>query len=193
MLRAGIDRFVAEIEHGRDILRASSRDAGTTLEAVARELLRLLGEERDVLRIVWRELDQFPDLQERVGRDRIQSGYQAAARWVGEQVAAGRLTADDPDATAVVLMSSVTMYRVLEALFGEPPGRISDERFLRAWLAIAAHGVLPREGGPVPSQPCAEPADKTPRRARNKQGAGKKSPARAKPRLPVAERDRTRS
>jgi AcrR family transcriptional regulator len=142
VLRAGIDRFVEDIERGRKVLRASSRDAGTTLEAVGRELLRLLGEERDALRIVWRELDQFPDLQARVGRERIQYGYQSAAAWVREQVAAGTLTADDPDATAVVLMSSVTMYRVLEALFGEPPAKISTERFIRAWLNVAEHGVM---------------------------------------------------
>ena len=142
LLRAGIDRFVEDIEHGRAVLRASSRDAGTTLEAVARELLRLLGEERDALRIVWRELDQFPDLQSRVGRERIQYGYHSAAEWLREQVAAGTLTAEDPEATAVVLMSSVTMYRVLEALFGEPPALINPERFIRAWLDIAEHGVM---------------------------------------------------
>jgi AcrR family transcriptional regulator len=142
VLRAGIDRFVADIERGREVLRASSRDAGTTLEAVGRELLRLLGEERDALRIVWRELDQFPDLQARVGRQRIQYGYESAAAWMREQVAAGAFTTDDPEATAVVLMSSVTMYRVLEALFGEPPGKISTERFIRAWLSMAEHGVM---------------------------------------------------
>jgi hypothetical protein len=43
----------------------------------------------------------------------------AAATWVREQVAAGTLIAEDPEATAAVLMSSVTMYRVLEALFGD--------------------------------------------------------------------------
>jgi AcrR family transcriptional regulator len=164
VLREGIDRFVEEIERGRAALRASAQDAGAQLESVARVLLTLLGEERDALRIVWRELDPFPDLQARVGRDRIQSGYASAAAWIREQVAAGTLQTDDPEATAVVLMSSVTMYRVLEALFGEPPGRIPPERFLRAWVAVATHGVI------VPSSPTAR-SRKTP--ARKKSGAKK--------------------
>ncbi len=142
VLRAGIDQFVEELERGRAVLREASRDPGTTLDAVGRELLNLFGEERDVLRIVWRELDQFPDLQARVGRDRIQSGYATAAAWVREQVEQGTLRTDDPDATAVVLISSLTMFRVIEALFGQPPGQLSDERFLHAWLDMAAHGVL---------------------------------------------------
>jgi AcrR family transcriptional regulator len=142
LLREGIERFVEDIERGRAALRESARDAGSRLEGIGRELLTLLGEERDALRIVWRELDQFPDLQARVGRDRIQSGYASAAEWVREQVAAGAFATDDPEATAVVLMSAVTMYRVLEALFGEPPGRIPPERFLRAWLTVATRGVL---------------------------------------------------
>ncbi|MFL5560808.1 MAG: TetR/AcrR family transcriptional regulator [Gemmatimonadaceae bacterium] len=168
VLRAGIDRFVAEIEQGRSVLRASSRDAGTTLEAVGRELLRLLGQERDVLRIVWRELDQFPDLQARVGRNRIQYGYAAAAEWVREQVMAGAFRTEDPEATAVVLMSSVTMYRVLEALFGEPPGRIAPGRFLRSWLEIATHGVMTPTGpAPAPTKRSAarkKPAARRPHR-----------------------------
>ena len=172
VLRAGIDRFVEDIERGREVLRASSRDAGTTLEAVGRELLRLLGEERDALRIVWRELDQFPDLQARVGRARIQYGYQSAAEWVREQVAVGALTADDPEATAVVLMSSVTMYRVLEALFGEPPAKISTDRFIRAWLKIAEHGVMTPA-----SRAGVSAADSSARSAKKKQRARGKLPA----------------
>lgn len=175
VLRAGIDRFVEEIERGREVLRVSSRDTGTTLEAVGRELLRLLGEERDVLRIVWRELDQFPDLQSRVGRDRIQYGYQSAADWIREQVDAGRMVTEDPEATAVVLMSSVTMYRVLEALFGEPPARISDERFIRAWLSVAAHGVM-RQASHAPAASPSKHAS-----AAASSPAKKRQPKRAKP------------
>jgi AcrR family transcriptional regulator len=172
VLRAGINRFVEDIERGRAVLRAPAATAGMTLEAVGRELLRLLGEERDALRIVWRELDQFPDLQARVGRDRIQYGYASAATWVREQVTAGTLATDDPEATAVVLMSSVTMYRVLEALFGEPPGRINPERFLRAWLRVAAHGVM------TPATSSEAPAKRPARNSKKKRSTRAKTSSR---------------
>jgi AcrR family transcriptional regulator len=172
VLRAGINRFVEDIERGRAVLRAPAATAGMTLEAVGRELLRLLGEERDALRIVWRELDQFPDLQARVGRDRIQYGYASAATWVREQVTAGTLATDDPEATAVVLMSSVTMYRVLEALFGEPPGRINPERFLRAWLSVAAHGVM------TPATSSEAPAKRPARNSKKKRSTRAKTSSR---------------
>jgi hypothetical protein len=46
----------------------------------------------------------------------------------------------DPDATAAVLVASLTYYPILDVLIGRTPGDLAPDRFLAAWLdsSIAA-------------------------------------------------------
>lgn len=48
------------------------------------------------------------------------------------------LPAGDPDATAAVLLASLTYYPILNALIGHPPGDIDADRFTEAWVQHAA-------------------------------------------------------
>lgn len=47
----------------------------------------------------------------------------------------------DPQATAAVLMASLTYYRVLDALIGHTPGDVALDAYLRAWVE-SAHATL---------------------------------------------------
>jgi hypothetical protein len=52
----------------------------------------------------------------------------------------------DLDAIAAVVLGSVINYRVLETLFGRPPGDVDEDRFIDAWaeasLALLAEHDL---------------------------------------------------
>ena len=53
----------------------------------------------------------------------------------------------DLDALAAVLLGSIINYRVLETLFGRPPGDVGEDRFIETWAdasfaMLAAHELV---------------------------------------------------
>jgi AcrR family transcriptional regulator len=144
VLRAGMERFVAEAERAREFMRLVELPAGEALEALVARALAVLGGERDEIRIAWRELEPFPALQEQVRRDVMQTSYRALAAWLEARSARGEIRVTDSQATAAVLLGSITMFRVFAALWGEAPGGVDDERFQRAWIELARRGLEAR-------------------------------------------------
>jgi len=49
----------------------------------------------------------------------------------------GPIHVTDPDATAAVLLVSLTYYPILNVLLGHPPGDIDADRFTEAWIQHA--------------------------------------------------------
>jgi AcrR family transcriptional regulator len=143
VLAAGMDDFVAGAERARELIRTVPGPAEDALGVLARAAMQMLEDDRDVLRIVWRELEQFPELRERVRERRMQSTYTALAGWLRDRADRGELRVEDPEATAAVLLGGLTSFKVFHALLGEPPARLDDERFVLAWLRIMLRGLLP--------------------------------------------------
>jgi AcrR family transcriptional regulator len=141
VLRAGMERFIDGARRARELVRQVPGAPDEALDALGRAALGMLAEDRDVLRIVWRELEHVPQLRDRVRQERMQETYAAVAAWLRERAARGELRVSDPDAAAVVLLGSLTSFRVFEALLGEAPARLDDERFLRAWLELMTRGL----------------------------------------------------
>ena len=52
---------------------------------------------------------------------------------------------EDPEATAAVLLGSLTSFRVFQTLLGDAPARLDDERFVRAWLRTTLQGLGVKE------------------------------------------------
>jgi AcrR family transcriptional regulator len=142
VLAAAVDDFIAGMNDADDALAELAPTAADGLEPLARATLAMLARDRDMLRILWRELDQFPALRDRARNERIQVAYAALGGWVRARSEAGELATDDPEATAAVMLASLVMFRLLASCLGETPGRISEERFVGAWLALTKNGVL---------------------------------------------------
>ena len=58
----------------------------------------------------------------------------------------------DLDALAAVVLGPIINYRVLETLFGRPPGDVDEERFIEAWAdaslaLLAEHGLMDKTPG----------------------------------------------
>jgi AcrR family transcriptional regulator len=103
-----------------------------------------LAQQRDFIRVLFRELDPYPDLLRGL-RDRyIQQSYRALAAWIrgGQRVGAIRADAD-PLAAATVLMGSFVNVRVLETFLAERPGRLSIRRFRAEWIDLSARALQP--------------------------------------------------
>jgi hypothetical protein len=105
--------------------------------AVARAGLRRLGEERDVNRLLLRDLASFPDLLEQVRAQELKRVHDAFTAWLDREDPAD----SDRAALATVLMSAVSHYWVLADVFGgRHPHGVDEERFLQSLATLAEKG-----------------------------------------------------
>lgn len=133
VLRAALERLVARVtalETIGDLLPAD--DVHSEFGLLVRWGLRELGAVRDLIRIVMRESDQFPEVRETRNRFATVT-YREMAEWLARQTREGRLRDDvDPEALSAVVVGAVVNYRVEEALFDSPPLGLDEERLARA-------------------------------------------------------------
>src|SRR4029434_8463951 len=83
-------------------------------------------------------------------REIMQSSYSAIAAWLRVHVQRGDMRSHDSEAVAAVILGSIAMFRVFEALWGERTVPVDDERFIRAWHELVTRGL---GVGPAPSSP----------------------------------------
>lgn len=141
VLQAGIQEFVDRTREAEGLMETLPGRADEVLLVLGQAALSMLARDTDMLRIVWRELEPFPTLRDEARDGRMQAGYAAVAGWLRTRAERGELVVPDPEAMAVVILGSLTMFRVFEALLGDTPGHIDDERLLRAWHRLVLQGI----------------------------------------------------
>lgn len=109
------------------------------LATVARAALARLRSERDLNRIILRDLEDFPDLLELVRTTEMMPIQSMLAGWLRAQ--AKPSAERDWDATAVVLMGSVSHYWLLGDAMGTHPSGLDEDQFVGA-LADLVAGIL---------------------------------------------------
>jgi AcrR family transcriptional regulator len=119
-------------------------DLRVTLERMARVVWEVIEADRALIRIMLREFDGFPELFERMWQGVLAGVYAQGAAWIKEQRELGRVEVDDPEATATVLLSSLTYYPLLRLMIGRTPGDLDAERFLATWVDQAVAALKPR-------------------------------------------------
>lgn len=112
--------------------------------AVARAGLRRLAAERDINRLLLRDLATFPDLLELVRAQELGRVHEALTAWLRREDDGG---GQDHAARAAVLMAAVSHYWTLADVFGGTHPHVDEERFLAA-LADLATGTSPSPGRP---------------------------------------------
>jgi AcrR family transcriptional regulator len=126
------------------------------LVAVARAGLRRLEQERDVNRLLLRDLADFPDLLAIFRHQELDHLFDVLVAWLrreSERPAAAPahdgVTPSAPavdvdvEAVAAVLISAISHYWVLTDVFGEHPMRIGEDRYLTAVATLAAAALDP--------------------------------------------------
>jgi len=99
------------------------------IETVAHEMLDYM--RSDMLRIYFRDLDQFPEQRKRINERTINSSY----RFVADRIAETNPDVD-AEAAAAVVLGSLINFRVNEALVGGDANGVSRDRFVTTWAAI---------------------------------------------------------
>jgi len=124
------------------------------LAAVARAGLRRLEQERDVNRLLVRDLAAFPDLLAQVRDQELAAVVGAVAGWLRAQPEQPVGT-PDWDALASVVVSAVSHYWVLRDVYdGDHPHGIDEDRFVGALADLAARSWEP---GAEPDGPPHDP------------------------------------
>ncbi|MEU4536974.1 helix-turn-helix domain-containing protein [Streptosporangium sp. NPDC023825] len=99
-------------------------------------------EERQLTRVFFRDLSQFPELVVTVREGLLQPMFDAITMWFRAQPEYAGAAADWP-AIGAVLGGAVINYQLFEETVGEPPGRVERDRFVASWVRLAL-GLLPR-------------------------------------------------
>ncbi|WP_037634667.1 TetR/AcrR family transcriptional regulator [Streptomyces katrae] len=108
------------------------------LAALARAGLRRLDEERDLNRIVLRDLATFPALLEEVREGEMRRIHAAVAQWLRMQAGPAER---DWDALAVVLVGAVSHFWLLRDVFDTHPSGLDEDRLVAAFVDLAV-GLL---------------------------------------------------
>jgi AcrR family transcriptional regulator len=155
LLEAGLRRQFAGGRELLDLLDPQELRSGSPVDrlvAVARAGLRRLQEERDLNRLLLRDLAAFPELLDEVRDRELRRVHKAVSGWLGSQY--GDSSAEEIGALAAVLMGAVSHYWIMADVFdGRHPLDVDEETYLTALASLAA-GRL----GSSPSGGAAEPA-----------------------------------
>lgn len=136
---------VAEVEAAVDA--ASLDDPRAELRLLGHLALEEIGGDQPVLRIVMREGDNSPGLRDEFHRRIVSRGHAKLVGWLRSMARRQGVDPPDLDAIAAVILGSVINYRVLETLFGRPPGDVDEDRFIEAWTdaslaLLASHDLV---------------------------------------------------
>ncbi len=100
---------------------------------MARAGLARLEQERDVNRLLLRDLASFPDLLDRVRERELLRVHTAVTEFLRRELPA----TGDPEAVAAVLMAAVSHYWIMADVFGgNHPHEVDTERFLGALVDL---------------------------------------------------------
>jgi len=148
VLAAGIDREIVHLEAVRMARQflPDPFDYRLELELLGRFVLLELGAESDLLRILLKEGERFPAMMREARRRLIDPAYHEFAEWLRAHVEAGNAACNDVGAVASVALGAIFSYRASQALLGQAPADLDDERFLQGWVELV--GALATELNP---------------------------------------------
>jgi AcrR family transcriptional regulator len=116
--------------------------------AVARAGLRRLGEERDVNRLLLRDLAAFPDLLEQVRTQELKRVHDAVTVFLRREIP----EYGDHEALAAVLLAAVSHYWIFNDIFdGRHPHEVDADRFLGALADLVVTNTRGADHCPAPA------------------------------------------
>jgi AcrR family transcriptional regulator len=93
-----------------------------------------LTESEEVLKVMLREPNEVGDLEEKTWQVITDNAYQRFADELAASNRSGRTSIPDPEATAAVMIGSLSYAATLQALTGRTPGNIDGDRYFEAWV-----------------------------------------------------------
>jgi AcrR family transcriptional regulator len=126
--RAILDAVIDSVVEQDDVVLAP---VPKSLKGAARDALANMDRQRDVFLLLLRDLDQFPELLERVIDRLITGPYRVVA-----QRTAAVAPSIDAEATSALLLSALVNFKLIEMLVGSRLGSVSEDRIVAAWAHL---------------------------------------------------------
>ena len=137
VLRAAIEKHVSELERVRSAMQLMPLgDPRSELTLVARWSLQELKEEQELMRVIQKDGDQYPELVAEVHERIVDRGHEEARQLIERLLQHRGVDAPNVDALAAVALSAPVAYRIVERMFGVPPGGVSEDDFIEAWVDL---------------------------------------------------------
>ncbi|TDC03281.1 TetR/AcrR family transcriptional regulator [Nonomuraea longispora] len=147
LLEAAVRRNLGTMALRRqEVVERIPDDPRETLLMMARAVWDVIDGDKDLVRIMLREFTVFPEIFEPMWQGVLATLYRECAAWIAAQRESGVVETADPEATAAVLISSLTYFPLLNLLIGHTPGDLGEETFLEAWTEHAARTLALRPG-----------------------------------------------
>lgn len=133
LLVEGLEQRIAAL----DVLGSVGRllpldDRHAELTLLARLILEGLDQTRDVLLVIEKEANRFPDLRREFFERIIKVSYRQTSELL--RTVANDDTQRDWKALGVVALGSLIEYRRSTWLYGGPPGGVPEDEFVRTWV-----------------------------------------------------------
>jgi AcrR family transcriptional regulator len=113
-------------------------DLRDVLTDVARRGLDQLDRQAELMRILFRDLDRFPDLLAQVRTHLTDATYRDLADRFDAAQAAGLLPPMDVEAVTVIAIGAVVDFKVKQHLLGFVPLDLPEDRLVAAWVDLLA-------------------------------------------------------
>ncbi len=134
-----IERFVDSARSERRMLEGlEDVSVSDAMTMIARAAMSSFEADRDALRIAWRDLEAFPDLQRKVSSERIRATFDDFSAWLAHEASLGRVKVHDSQAVAAVALSSLAFFQILKHLLHDTPAGLDENRFVEAWAQLFA-------------------------------------------------------
>lgn len=139
VLEAVIDQELAA--NAREIVEVPAADLAADdpaelLEGVIRRGLAQLDRQADLMRIVFRDLDQFEHLMAKVRSGLTDATYRDFAERLAAAHEAGAIPLFDFEALSVLAIGPVVDFKVKQHLLGYTPLDLDEERLVQAWVLL---------------------------------------------------------
>jgi AcrR family transcriptional regulator len=143
LLEAGLEQQLTSGPALADLLGSTAQlgDLRAQLLAIARAGLARLDHERNLNRLLLRDLSDFPDLLAGIRDRELRRTHAALTHWLTANRNGGQ---HDPAAVAAVLMSAISHYWILTDVFsGEHPFYPDRESFVSVLADVALRALQP--------------------------------------------------
>jgi len=134
VLEAAVDRAVGLAEAGFAIApMLPLGDLKSELTLIARGSLLLMGNWRDLIRVMMKESDQFPSVMAKTRARLFDGSYRFLADWLAAKAKTGEIPDRDFEAITAIWLGGIESYWAMTHVYDNPPFGIDDERFIGQW------------------------------------------------------------
>lgn len=164
VLSAVIDQWVSDVRRFPDELAAllPLEDLRDELRVIARGTMQILDRQRPLFQALAKDPSAMPGLIERVHRDLVSVGYEQMAVSFRSQLRRRGADPSKAEVLAAVALSSLAHFHQDDALYGAPPGGVSRDAFVDAWIRTWDSALADRAPRPTDRTGSSRPTRRPP-------------------------------